>query len=103
MENQDSQNPSILIPKIDVSEPAQPVQEVVAKKPNKVLLGVLIFIALFLVYNLVAGFLVYSSGNKLAKSLKNLSAAADTQDLTKLKVELKTNCQRKNYSSLQIL
>src|SRR5689334_9816773 len=95
------QEPSILIPKIDVSETnvqesqvqnqdnqnmpitEQPTNKM--KKINKPLLWISLFIGLFLLYNVVAGLLIYQSGMKLAESLKNLSAVAKTQDFTKIK------------------
>ncbi len=95
------QEPSILIPKINISETNvqepqiqnQDSQNVIVTEPpiskmkklNKPLLWISGFIILFLLYNLIAGLLVYQSGMKLAESLKNLSAVTKTQDFTKIK------------------
>lgn len=97
MEN--NSEPSILVPKIEVGNTEEPA---VAEKPveapvplkegtgnkKKIWLGVLIFLGLFLVYNLIAGLLVYKNGLKLADSLNKLMAAGQSKDLTKIKTEI---------------
>ncbi len=97
---EDQQQPSILIPKINMSESITPVSQetnqnngdIVAdpvkskkEKMRKIMRGFLIFVILFVAYFAIAGFLVYKSGTALAGSLKNLSATAQTQDFTKIR------------------
>lgn len=104
---------SILIPKIEVSnsEPAkmdppmpqpeeklEPVADPAPKDPPEaprkksktglIWLGIGIFILLFIIYNAIAGFLVYQAGKKLADSVSKLQAAAGTKDLAKIKTEV---------------
>lgn len=93
---------SVLIPKIEVAEKpaggvpaAEPVREtkplVPVKKTKawvKILLGLGIFLLAFIIYNAVAGFLIYQKGLKLIESGKALSASAQTQDLTKINAEI---------------
>ncbi|HET7098917.1 MAG TPA: DUF4012 domain-containing protein, partial [Patescibacteria group bacterium] len=91
------QQPSVLIPKIDVSEPVSqelPIENqtptpVKNMKNKKIWLGILIFVLVFLGYNLIALFLIYQNGTKLAKSLNTLSVVAKAQDLSKIKSEIK--------------
>lgn len=44
-------------------------------------LSVAVFLVIFLAFNLIAGFLVYKSGNKLLSSVKKLQDEVKTQDL----------------------
>lgn len=97
---------SILVPRIDVSEPsfpqnlpdepsapqATPVDPPVKKsgKGLKIALGILGFIIVFLAYNAIAGYLVYQKGIKLLSSAQDLSKAANTKDLTKIKSGMDT-------------
>ncbi len=105
--NETASNPdqsSILIPKIDVSEtPSLPVENPKSNMKfgsRKVWLTVLVLFVAFLGYNLIAVFLIYQNGIKLNKSLKVLSAAAQTQDLTKLQSEIKnTRVSLVNFES----
>jgi hypothetical protein len=98
----ESSESSILVPKIDVSENASstaPVDPRMSDPPAqsqpknmstglKVALGALAVIAVLLVYNLVAGFLIYQKGMALYATSKNLSAAAKSQDMPKIKTEI---------------
>lgn len=107
---------SILIPKIEVKntepvdapkplseDPPEPVQQAApdlkpepidpskpkqALKFNKIWLAVGGFLLVFLVYNLIAGFLVYQKARKLMDSVTKLTAAAQTKDLAKIKIEI---------------
>lgn len=102
---QNEGEPSILVPKIEVAtkdEQPQPQDSPKTADPpkaplgnrKKILFGVLIFLGLFVVYNLVAGFLIYRSGTKLLDAGKKLSSAAQSKDLNKIKTEIgntKTN------------
>lgn len=58
------------------------------KSKKKVWLGIGIFLAVFLIYNLVAGFLLYRSGMNLLSSAKSLQAAAQSKDLAKIKNQM---------------
>lgn len=101
---------SILIPKIEVqntatpadppmpqpADPPEPVQKSEPIDPSKpksgkkklIWLGIGIFLVLFLVYNLIAGFLVYQKGKQLADSVNKLMASAQSKDLAKIKTEI---------------
>lgn len=93
---------SVLIPKINVAEKpvnSSPVAEPVKpEKPTlpvkktkvwvKILLGLGILILAFIIYNVIAGFLIYQKGLQLIESGKALSAQAKTQDLAKINAEL---------------
>ncbi len=104
-----SEEGSILIPKIEVQNTAskadppirqaedtpksEPIQKTAApvkpfSKMKWVWLGIGAFVLLFIVYNAIAGYLVYQKGMKLADSLKKLQAAAQTKDLAKIKTEV---------------
>lgn len=91
---------SILIPKIDVAEPAQPRYSepplntnskdspprfLIKGKNQKIWMGVLVALAIFVVYNLIAGLLVYQKGTKLANSVKTLNQASQSKDLAQMK------------------
>lgn len=74
---------SVLVPKI------AKVEDVNATGSKKTLwLGIGIFLAIFLAYNLVALFFVYQSGLKLINSAKKLSQAAQSKDLIKIQSEI---------------
>jgi hypothetical protein len=92
---------SILIPKIDIpkqdttpSGKPDPINKIPEKTPqnNKkvktVLLSVLGIIAVFLIYNLIFGFLLYQKGMRLVTDVNKLSASAKSQDLGKIKSDL---------------
>src|SRR3990172_4503140 len=90
---------SILVPKIDVSEQKGP-PAVPLGKNKKIWLGVLIFLGVFLVYNLIAGILIYTKGRKLAASVNALSQTAQTQDINQIKTEIgKTKKDLAGFSS----
>jgi hypothetical protein len=97
-ENSNTQD-SILIPKIDVLQnaippvvsktveaPARPVKK--QGKLMKISLAVLGVIIIFIIYNLVAGFLIYQKATKLLTSINKLTDAAKSQDLGKIKTEI---------------
>ncbi|HJY98104.1 MAG TPA: DUF4012 domain-containing protein [Patescibacteria group bacterium] len=98
---------SILVPKIEVNNTAP--QETPKSKINfferfkglggkkKVWLSVGIFLLAFLVYNIIAGILVYSKAKTLMDSGKALQAAAQSKDLGKIETEIKAT--KKNLSS----
>ncbi|KKR74383.1 MAG: hypothetical protein UU16_C0001G0034 [Candidatus Woesebacteria bacterium GW2011_GWA2_40_7] len=90
---------SILVPKIEVlQENVSPQPQVKSGKTKKVWLMVLIFFSVFLIYNLVVCFLIYQKGVKLATSLNQLSVAAQSKDLAKIKVGLdQTNINLGNF------
>jgi len=104
---------SVLIPKIDVSNapvnpPVEPKKESVQPnvvqsnkvsnsapagpvkwwKNKKVWLGVGIFLIVFLVYNFIAGLLIYSQAKKLAASGEKLAAVAATGNMPQIKSEI---------------
>jgi hypothetical protein len=93
--------PSILVPKIDVVEPPvvdsstveQKAEEMVRPtKPKKLWLKIvsyfLLFVLALIVYNAVAGFFVYQKVNKLINSGRVLSQSVKSQDLTKMKNDI---------------
>lgn len=91
---------SILVPKIDVLESSGDPQVENLKPPikyKKVWLGIGAFLIVFLVYNLIAGLLVYQKGKKLADSVNKLSLAAKSQDIGKIKSEIRNT--RKDLNS----
>lgn len=95
---------SVLIPKIDVAnqppvevlkeEPKETPKEVLKETPKKTKKGKKIFLAilgvilLFVIYNVVSGFLIYQNATKLVSNLKSLSSSAKSQDLTIIKAEI---------------
>ncbi len=101
---------SVLIPKIDVSDkpvapvatPAPAIQPVQSTPRNfsqetgpkkwwknrKVWLGVGVFVLVFLVYNLIAGFLVYGQAKKLVASGEKLASAASSGNMPQIKAEI---------------
>ncbi|QQG41142.1 MAG: DUF4012 domain-containing protein [Candidatus Woesebacteria bacterium] len=93
-----TEEPSILVPKIEVlQENASPTVQVdntqdhprvKSGKTKKVWSIIMVLLLVFLVYNLVACFLVYQKGVKLASSLNQLSKDAQSKDLAKLKTSL---------------
>lgn len=103
---------SVLVPKIDITKaetPQAPVsveekaKEIInprasKKKWLKVLLYLGIFLLAFLVYNVLAGLLIYQKANKLVGSAKVLSQAAKEQNLTKIRSEIAST--RKSLDSL---
>ncbi len=94
---------SVLVPKIEIPGTQQPqapdpVIKVSGKKKN-ILIGTLVFLVVFFVYNLISLFLVYQKGVKLAGSISRLSQAAKTQDLTKVKTEI--GLTRKDLKSFE--
>jgi len=98
---------SILVPKIEVNNTAP--QETPKESQTfferfkglggkkKVWLSVGIFLLAFLVYNIIAGILVYSKAKTLMDSGKALQAAAQSKDLGKIETEIKAT--KKNLSS----
>lgn len=104
--NLDSEE-SVLIPKIEVDNTGGSVVGPSAGAPEgagglspktppvsaknsrrKIWMGVGIAALVFLAYNLIAGFVVYRQGMKLADAGKKLQAAAQSKDLAKIKTEL---------------
>lgn len=79
---------SILVPKIEVLQENVSPTQVKSGKAKKIWLIALIFFSVFLIYNLVAGFFVYQKGVKLAASLSQLSKDAQSKDLAKIKAGL---------------
>lgn len=97
---------SVLIPKIEVQNtdpaPATPLAPSAAHVANspidpsksrtgskmKILVGIGIFLILFLIYNLVAVFLIYKQALNLEAAGKKLSAAAASKDLGKIHTEI---------------
>jgi hypothetical protein len=97
---------SILVPKIELNSkspefpsddpPATPVVE--DKKPmmpkgrmakkKKIILGVLAFFGIFLIYNIIAGFIIYGRAMTLSRSLKELNEKAASKDLVQIKGQL---------------
>lgn len=111
-----TQQGSILVPKIELSNAVQAPSgpEVSNTQPSEgqnipkgnmnknktILFSVLGVLVVFLIYNLVAGYLLYQSGNKLAASLKGLSESAKSQDLEKIKKEIvATRTSLKKFAS----
>ena len=107
----DENKESVLIPRIEVENTAKvnpdPVADPPSNPPSKptetppldprrpqsnskrnIWIGVGVFIVLFLIYNLVAGFLVYKEALKLVAAGKALSAAAQSKDLNKIHTEI---------------
>jgi hypothetical protein len=100
------EEPSILVPKIDVADPATNPKALVGQKtviekaktplpPSKpiktwvkIALGALAFVLVFIIYNAVAGLLIYQKGMRLMGSAKALSQAAESQDLGAMKTEI---------------
>jgi hypothetical protein len=116
---------SILVPKINISEkPIEPVKPIepakveepvktevappqVPEKPKKkpgkakkIILAVVGVLVVFLIYNLIAGFLLYKSGMKLMSSAKALTEVSKTQDLAKIKTEIASTKTSLNALSL---
>jgi hypothetical protein len=92
---------SVLIPKIDVSKQdiippgnTEPVNKIPDKSPKNhgkiktVLLTVTGVVVVFLIYNLIFGFLLYQKGMRLLTDVNKLSASAKSQDLGKIKSDL---------------
>ena len=90
---------SILVPKIDVSQDSTKTPLVTpAKVPNSppkkkgrvkpILFTVLGIVVVFLIYNLISGFLLYQKGTKLLNNVNQLTNVAKTQDLGKIKTEV---------------
>lgn len=112
MQNDNSNLPqkeSILIPKIEVkntektmdppmpppaADPPAPVKTQPADPPKKknkngmIWMGIGVFVLIFLIYNAIAGFLVYKKAMALNDSVKKLQAAAQAKDLPKIKTEI---------------
>jgi len=101
------QQPSVLIPKIEVSEPAvqpevqdpsvmsQPTQLPSQPKPTRklgqgtmILFSVLAVLVLLMVYCSVAGFILYQKGMKLASEVSVFSQDAKAKDLNKIKTDI---------------
>lgn len=105
------EEPSILVPRIGIAEKNIPEKQMtenpVMEKPmmeervnaivnpsgsrkiwRKILFPTLIFVAIFLIYNVISGFVIYKKTNKLIASAKSLSVVAKSQDLTQIKNEL---------------
>ncbi len=95
--------PSILIPKIDVTQNVPVEQKAVdnndkaqeiikEKKPRKtwvkVAFSLLVLVLVILVFNIISGFLIYGKVNKLMDSSKVLMQAAQSQDLAQIKNEI---------------
>lgn len=115
MQNNTTPESSILIPKIEVQNTDNQDKQVISDIPEsttalnavngasnapidprqpskspakKIWLGIGIFVLVFLVYNLIAGYLVYSQGMKLIAAGKKLQVAAQAKDLAKIKTEI---------------
>lgn len=98
----DNASDSILVPKIEVapkesSVTVDPIETKTDKIINpkkhkklwvKLVFGFLIFLLAFLIYNAVAGFLIYKKGIKLVDNAKTLSSVFASQDMALLKTEL---------------
>ncbi len=98
----DNASDSILVPKIGtapketpvVSDNAQAKKEKIINPKNKkkpwvlIILGILALFLVFLIYNAVAGFLIYQKAVKLMDNAKVLSTTFTSQDLVLLKTEL---------------
>lgn len=82
--HKDVSDDSILIPKIDVSENSRPKRT----SAKKILTWAFAFFGIFLIYNLVAAFLIYGSAKNLISSLDSLKKATEAKDLTILKREI---------------
>lgn len=81
---------SVLIPKINITEPVEPV-ETPSSKPNiwsKIFLGILIFILVLGVAIGIPVFLTYQRGMVLAVSVKKLEASVKSQDLVAIKTDI---------------
>jgi len=98
---------SILVPKIEVL-PANAVgdQPQAAKPPRKfgrnkkITLGVLLFVAVFIIYNIVAAFIVYRSAMRLTASSDLLIAAVKSQDITRINKEIEgTKASLNNFAN----
>jgi hypothetical protein len=91
---------SILVPKINIDkEPQNPKvskpDAVIPNDPPKkqgkgkmIALSVLGVVVVFLIYNLIAGFLIYQKGLKLVANINQLSSDANSKDLGKIKTGL---------------
>ena len=96
---------SVLIPKIDVSDkpvrevPSRPVQRPQQSIPQqagpkkwwknkKMWLGIGAFTLIFLVYNLIAGLVVYSAARKLMSSGEKLATVAAAGNMPAIKAEI---------------
>lgn len=96
LENKPESKPvidSVLIPKIEIpkDENTKPQEMKTAVKPAGkkspwlIVAGV---IAIFLVYNLISGFLIYQKSKNLLTNITRLSDSAKSQDLGKIKSEI---------------
>lgn len=94
---------SVLIPKIelgqknvDLVEKVEPVEKppLVSNGPPKqkpkfkIWMGVLIFVGIFVLYNLVSSYVIYKKATKLESTLKGLSASLQSKDLAKIKSQI---------------
>jgi len=72
------------------TEPSQPIDPSLPSKNSKgkIWLGIGLFVLLFLIYNVIAGFLVYKQTLKLESAGHALSVAAQSKDLGKVHTEL---------------
>jgi hypothetical protein len=90
---------SVLVPKIELTEskpeqpqnsPPQPTSlDPKSQKRRKIWKGAFILLGLFLIYNLVAGFLIYRKGSVFLDSVRTLQASAETKDLAVIRDDLK--------------
>jgi len=79
---------SILVPRIDVSQNGNVLEVTDPKVKSAVWLTLAGLIIVFLVYNLISGFLIYQKGMKLVTSIGKLSDSAKSKDLGKIKAEI---------------
>jgi len=55
---------------------------------SKIILGISFFILIFIVYNVIVGYVFYTKVQKLTLDINNLSTVAKSQDLSKIRNEL---------------
>lgn len=75
-------------PSVQKMEPIDPSKPKTTGKKKWIWIGIAAFLVLFLIYNVIAGLLIYQKGMKLADSVSKLQAAANSKDLAQIKTQI---------------